>query len=65
MCFINKVIKYSITLTLDEKKYNCNMIYKHQCVYNNSFHILQISNFIIHELLMHCIIEYQKYLIFQ
>ena len=33
------------------------MIVKHHCVYNNSFHTLQISNFNIHELLMHFIIE--------
>ena len=33
------------------------MIVKHHCVYHNSFHILQISNFNIHELLMHFITE--------
>ena len=33
------------------------MIVKHHCVYNSLFHILQISNFNIHELLMHFIIE--------
>ena len=35
------------------------MIVKHHCVYtsNNPFHILQISNFNIHELLMHFMIE--------
>ena len=33
------------------------MIVKHHCVYTSLFHILQISNFKIHELLMHFIIE--------
>ena len=33
------------------------MLVKHHCVYNNSFHILQISHFNIHELLIHFIIE--------
>ena len=33
------------------------MIVKHRCVYNNLFHILQISNLNIHDALMHQIIE--------
>ena len=33
------------------------MIVKHLCVDNTLFHILQILNFNIHELLMHFIIE--------